>query len=62
MDIRIEHHGSTVLLQPQNSRAADWLTATAPEDAQFFGYALAVEPRYVDGVVEAATEAGLEVA
>jgi hypothetical protein len=34
---------------------------TAPEDAQCFGDALAIEPRYVEGVTQAFTNAGREL-
>lgn len=53
-DFTLENHGSIVLLKPNKRASAKWLTDTAPEDAQFFGNALAIEPRYVSNVIEAA--------
>lgn len=62
MRFRIENiTGSVCLVRPLSSRAAKWLAETAPEDAQYFGRALAVEPRYLDGVVAAIQEAGGKV-
>ena len=57
----IVDHGTVWLVRPLNARAVDWLHETAPEDALFFHSALSVEPRYVFGVVQAITEAGLSV-
>ena len=59
MDLIFEDHGSIWLARPLTQRAVAWLADTAPEDAQFLGSAMAVEPRYVDGVCDAARAAGL---
>jgi len=64
MDIRIEDHGSIVLLRPENAMARQWLLDHVADDAQWFGgeyAALAVEPRYVADIVQGADEDGLEV-
>lgn len=58
MDYVLENHGSLWLMRPTTEEFAKWLKETAPEDAQFLGSAMAIEPRYVEGVVEAATAAG----
>lgn len=55
---QLENHGSIWLLRPLDNAAKEWLSETAPSDAQFFGDALAIEPRYVDGVVDAFTSVG----
>ncbi len=58
-DFVIVDHGSLWLLWPLSISAADWLQETAPkEDVMFFHSALAVEPRYVHGVLRAIHEAG----
>lgn len=44
---RYENHGSIVLARPLNRRSRAWVRRTAPDNAQFFGEALAIEPRYV---------------
>jgi hypothetical protein len=61
MKFNIENHGSIVLVRPLSRDGAQWLQDTAPEDAQFFGDALCVEPRYIVGVCEAIIEVGGEV-
>jgi hypothetical protein len=61
MDLLIENHGTIWLVRPVTDAAIQWLKDTAPEDAQFLGYAMAVETRYLDGVIEAARNDGLEV-
>lgn len=53
-----ENHGSVWLIRPLTDSAHEWLQATAPEDANFLGSALVVEPRYVMDVMDAAEEAG----
>ncbi len=58
-DLEIENHGSVCLIRPVSEVGRAWLDATAPEDAQFFCGAMAVEPRYVEGVVAAALDADL---
>jgi hypothetical protein len=60
-DFKLENHGSLFLLRPSNEAARMWLQDTAPEDAQFLGPAMAIEHRYVEGVIEAARNDGLEV-
>ena len=58
-DFRLENHGSLFLVRPLTKSGEEFLTQTAPEDAQFMGNAMAVEPRYVEGVCEAIAEYGL---
>lgn len=60
-DLRIENHGSIVLFRPLTDEGKEWIARTHPEDAQFFGRAMVVEPRYVEGVVDAAQAEGLAV-
>lgn len=63
IDIRLENHGSLYLARPLTDAAKEWINRTAPEDAQFLGNALAIEPRYVSGFCDAAIiDGGLEVA
>lgn len=60
-DLRFEWHGSVVLARPETEAARAWLDDTAPPDAMFVAGALALEPRYAEGVVAAARAAGLTV-
>ena len=61
-DFRLENTGgSLVLLRPLTVKAEEWLAETAPDDAQFLGRAMAIEPRFVQGVVDAAENDGFDV-
>lgn len=60
IDIQLEDRGSIWLFRPLTKTGKDWIGETAPEDAQFFGRAMVVEPRYVNGVIDAIVDAGLE--
>lgn len=61
-DIVIENHGSIILFRPLCRQAKQWLQdSTQAEDWQWFGGALAVEPRYAADLAEGAMDAGLEV-
>lgn len=59
-DFSTANHGSIWLVHPQTIEAQRWLFETAPDEAQFLGSALIVEPRYVMGVLEAAEDAGFQ--
>jgi hypothetical protein len=59
-DFTIENHGSLFLVRPLTEAARDWLNDHVADEAQWFGGALAVEPRYVDALVEGMVEDGLE--
>jgi hypothetical protein len=45
--VRVEYHGSTVLLRPLRSEVLSWLREHTESGAQWFYDAVAVEPRYV---------------
>ncbi len=53
LEFAVENHGSIALVLPLSDAAKEWLFETAPEDAQFMGSAMAVEPRYLQGVIAA---------
>jgi hypothetical protein len=53
-----ENHDTVFLVWPLTDEAADWLHATAPEDAIFFNGALVVEHRYASDVLFAVYKAG----
>lgn len=61
MQIKLLNQGTLVMAYPVTDAAAAWLRETAPEDAQFRGRAMAIEPRYVQGVVDAFEAAGGEI-
>lgn len=58
MNYRIEGHGSICLVRPLDDAARDRLRTMVKgnEDAQWFGGALVVEPRYVEGIREGLEE------
>jgi hypothetical protein len=60
-DVNIENHGSLVLIRPLTEAASDWLDENISEDAQHFGGAVVVGPRYVEAIVEGMQNDGLEV-
>lgn len=61
-DVTVEHHGSVVLVRPCTRHATAWLTANVhAEPWQWYGGALAVEPRCVSPLVEALSLDGLTV-
>jgi hypothetical protein len=60
-DLRFENHGTVGLARPLTEAGRAFLRETAPEDAQFLGDAMAFKPRYLQGILDAALEYGLEV-
>jgi hypothetical protein len=55
---RVEDHGSIVLIRPLTSDVERWFEEHVPDDAQWFGSALVVEPRYVGPIVTALIDEG----
>jgi hypothetical protein len=60
-DIQFENHGSVWLVRPLTVVGREWIDENVSDDAQWFGGALAVEPRYVGDIVEGMQIDGLEV-
>jgi hypothetical protein len=60
-DLRVENHGSIVLVRPLSERAQLWLDEHIGDESRWFAGALVVEPRYVAPLVEGMQEEGLEV-
>jgi aromatic ring-cleaving dioxygenase len=54
----VEDHGSIVLIRPLTDDVRDWLADHTDDEAQWFGRALVVEPRYVVDIVTALVEEG----
>jgi len=57
--VRIENHGSIVLLRPLDDDCRTWLLSHT--DGSWFGDALAVEPRYVMDLLFGMAEEGIDV-
>jgi hypothetical protein len=54
----IEQHGSIVLVRPLTDDVRKWLEENTDEEAQWFGSALVVEPRYFPPLHAALIEEG----
>lgn len=61
MDARFENHGSLWLVRPLTAAATDWIEDNVFDEAQFWGNALVVEPRYVEALAEGMTLDGLAI-
>jgi len=62
IDVRVENHGSVVILQLLTRAAREWADAYLPEDRQTWGTTgTVVEPRYVLDIVQGMDAAGLRV-
>lgn len=59
-DVRVDNHGSVVLLTPLTDAAEQWMVENIP-DAQHWVNARVVEPRYVETVLDGMITDGLEV-
>ena len=61
-DITIVNHGTLAMVHALTKRAKFWLQDNVgTESWQWFGNAVAVEPRYVGDLVDGMVESGLEV-
>lgn len=60
-DLRIENHGSIVMLRPVSDLGREWVAEHIPQDAIWFGGAVAVEPRYLGNIIDGAAGDGLEI-
>ncbi len=60
-DFVFEDHGSIWLVRPMNDAAMDHLNDNVGDEAQWFGDALAVEPRYAKDIAYYVEEAGYTV-
>jgi hypothetical protein len=60
-DLLVANHGSIFLLRPVTTAAREWVGEHIPEDAIWFGGAVAVEHRYIVPIVQGAIADGLVV-
>ena len=60
-DVHVFNHHSIVLFHLNTPEASAWVEENVCGEAQFFGTALVVEPRYVSALLAGMREAGLEV-
>ena len=62
VDVNVENHGSIVTFSPLNDSAKDWIKENVKtEPWQFLGKKLAVEPRYVQNLIDGMENDGLFV-
>jgi hypothetical protein len=62
VDLSVSNEGSLYLLRPLTAEGKAWINEhTETEPWQWFGSALAVEPRYIRELVDGATADGLTV-
>jgi hypothetical protein len=61
VDIDVVNHHSIVLFHLNTPEASAWVEENVCGEAQYFGTALVVEPRYVAALVAGMRENGLEV-
>ena len=60
-DFSLANHGSIWLLTPHSAQASAWVADNLPDDAQWLGRAIAIEPRYVPDIVAGFQQEGLTV-
>ena len=60
-DVELEFHGTIILLRPLSPQATSWIDENIADEAQWFGGALAVEPRYCPNIVAGMIDDGLAV-
>jgi hypothetical protein len=61
IDVTVENHGTIALLRPHTEAADAWFADHIGDDAQWFGNALAVEPRFVGDIIDGLADDGLAV-
>jgi hypothetical protein len=61
IDVHIVNHGSIILFHLNTPEASAWVEENVASEAQFFGTALVVEPRYAAALLAGMREHGPEV-
>ena len=60
-DFTVENYGSVFFIRCHTERAKKFLVQSVEPDAQWFGDALAVEPRFIGGLLSSLREDGWRV-
>jgi hypothetical protein len=60
-DFEVSNHGTIYILTPLTAAARDWVAEFLPEDAQRWAGGVAIEHRYISGVVIGAQRDGLSM-
>jgi hypothetical protein len=62
IDIAFENHGSIVLIRGLSAAGQEWLDENVGNDeTQYFGNAIAAEPRYCSAIMHGAQRDGLVI-
>ena len=61
-DFIFSSHGGVTLQYPASEAAREWISEHIPEDAEYFGDAVAIEPRYAGDILDGAAGDGLAYA
>jgi hypothetical protein len=61
LDVHVVNHGSLFAFELLTVEAREWVDENVQDDAQFFGGALMVEPRYAEHLAAGMIGDGLEV-
>ena len=61
IDFSLYDSGSILLLTPMSDEAKDWVKEHLPEDIRTFGRGFAVEPRYMNDIMDGLTSEGLTI-
>jgi hypothetical protein len=60
-DVLVIDHGSLIGMTPMSDAGRSWMREHIPDDAQWLGRQLMVEPRYAPAIMEGMQDAGLEL-
>lgn len=60
-DFIIANHGSIITLTPMTAAAKEWAAEFLPDDAPSFGRGIAIEPRFIDPILQGIEDDGLTV-
>lgn len=60
-DFEIQDHGSIMLLAPISTQAVAWIDDNLPPERMEWAGAVAIEPRYLEPIVQGILDAGLTV-
>lgn len=61
-DFSYRNEGSIVLLKPISEAAREWVADHLPDDAQWFGGSIVIEPRYFDPIAGGIESDGMSIA
>jgi len=60
-DFSLDYQGNISLLRPQTPEAQEWIDTHLPEERLMWGWAVVIEHRYVEAILEGLEGNGLTV-